>query len=48
MRTREATTPVPEWDGQKVEMALEEDMLLDEKGKASWILRRQSEFHLIK
>ena len=44
----QATTPVAEWGGQKLEVALEEDMLLDEQGKASWILRRQSEYHVIR
>ncbi len=43
----QATTPVPEWDGQKLEVALEEDAMLDETGKMSWILKRQSEFHLV-
>ena len=44
----QATTPVPEWGGQKLEVALEEDAMLDEQGKMSWILRRQTEFHLVK
>lgn len=44
----QATTPVAEWAGQPLEVALEEDMLLDEQGKASWILRRQTGYHLIK
>ena len=33
---------------KELEVALEEDMLLDEQGKASWILRRQSEYHVIR
>lgn len=44
----QATTPIAEWGGQPLEVALEEDMLLDEQGKASWILRRQTGYHLIK
>ena len=44
----QATTPVPEWGGQKLEVALEEDAMLDEQGKMSWILKRQTEFHLVK
>ena len=44
----QATTPVPEWGGQKLEVALEEDAMLDEQGRMSWILRRQTEFHLVK
>jgi hypothetical protein len=44
----QATTPVPEWDGQKLNVALEEDAVLDEQGKMSWVLRRQTEFHLVR
>ncbi len=44
----QTTTPVPEWGGQKLEVALEEDAMLDEQGKMSWILKRQTEFHLVK
>ncbi|HLK18360.1 MAG TPA: M24 family metallopeptidase [Bryobacteraceae bacterium] len=44
----QATTPVPEWDGQKLVVALEEDAALDEQGKMSWILKRQTEYHLVK
>src|SRR5271163_540012 len=40
----EAKTPVPEWDGQKLQVALEEDAALDEQGKMSWVLRRQEEY----
>jgi Xaa-Pro aminopeptidase len=43
-----AKTPVPEWDGQELEVALEEDAVLDENGKMSWVLKRQSEYHLVK
>jgi Xaa-Pro aminopeptidase len=42
-----AETPVPEWDGQKVRMALEEDAAMTAEGKMEWILRRQERFHLI-
>ncbi len=44
----QATTPVAEWGGQKVQVALEEDAILDEGGKMSWVLKRQTEYHLIK
>ena len=44
----QATTPVPEWGGQKLEVVLEEDAMLDEQGKMAWILKRQTEYHLIK
>jgi hypothetical protein len=44
----QATSPVPEWDGQRVRMALEEDMTIDGAGRKEWALKRQSEFHLIR
>jgi Xaa-Pro aminopeptidase len=44
----QATTPVPEWGGQQLQVALEEDAVLDEQGKMSWVLKRQTEFHLVK
>ena len=39
--------PVPEWDGQDVRFALEEDAVLTEHGW-EWIAGRQSEFYLIR
>jgi hypothetical protein len=42
-----AETPVTEWDGQKVRMALEEDAAMTAEGKMEWILRRQEKFHII-
>jgi hypothetical protein len=44
----QATTPVPEWDGQPVRMAQEEEALIDSDGRRRWVLRRQSSFHLIR
>jgi Xaa-Pro aminopeptidase len=44
----QATTPVREWGGQELEVALEEDAVLGEDGKMSWVLRRQTEFHLVR
>jgi Xaa-Pro aminopeptidase len=44
----EARTPVPEWGGQLLQVALEEDAALDEAGKMHWVLKRQSEYHLVK
>jgi Xaa-Pro aminopeptidase len=38
--------PVPEWDGQEVRIALEEDALLS-GGAVSWLAGRQTELHLI-
>jgi Metallopeptidase family M24 len=43
----QATTPVPEWGGQPVQMAQEEDMIIGADGKARWALRRQSELLLV-
>jgi hypothetical protein len=44
----QATTPVPEWGGQPVRMAQEEDMVVGADGKARWALRRQDQLFLIK
>jgi Xaa-Pro aminopeptidase len=44
----QAKTSVPEWGGQELQVALEEDAVLDEEGKMSWVLKRQSEYHLVK
>lgn len=43
-----ATTPVPEWDGQEVRIALEEDASMNAEGEMEWILERQEEFHLVR
>jgi hypothetical protein len=44
----QATTPVPEWDGQPVRMAQEEEAYLDAGGERHWVLRRQERFHLVR
>jgi Xaa-Pro aminopeptidase len=44
----QATTPVAEWDGQEVRMALEEDAYLDEDGRRHWVLGRQEHFHVVR
>jgi hypothetical protein len=44
----QATTPVPEWNGRPVRIALEEEAALDAAGERSWVLRRQTEFHLVR
>ena len=44
----QATTPVPEWNGQPVRMGLEEEARLDEAGARHWVLRRQERFHLVR
>ncbi len=43
-----ARTPVPEWGGRELFVGQEEDAVLDENGKMSWVLRRQTEYHLVK
>ena len=43
-----AETPVPEWDGQKVRIALEEDAAMTGEGHMEWILKRQERFHLVR
>lgn len=42
-----AKARVPEWGGQEVQFALEEDAALQPDGTWSWVLRRQDRFHLI-
>ena len=44
----QATTPVPEWNGQPVQMAQEEDMIIGADGKARWALRRQDHLFLVR
>ncbi len=43
-----ATTPVPEWDGKELWIGQEEDAAIDDEGKISWVLKRQTEYHLVK
>jgi Xaa-Pro aminopeptidase len=44
----QATTPVPEWGGQRVRSAQEEDVILGADGVPRWAYRRQTEFHLVR
>jgi Xaa-Pro aminopeptidase len=44
----QATTPVPEWGGQPVRMAQEEDMVIGADGRARWALKRQDKLFLVK
>jgi len=44
----QATTPVPEWGGQRVRMAMEEEAHLDGDGRRHWVLARQERFHLVR
>jgi Xaa-Pro aminopeptidase len=43
-----ATTAVPEWGGKQLWVGQEEDAVLDEQGRISWVLRRQTEYHLVR
>ncbi|MBX3174017.1 MAG: aminopeptidase P family protein [Gemmatimonadaceae bacterium] len=44
----QATTPVPEWGGQPVRMAQEEDAIIGPDGRIRWALRRQANLFLIR
>jgi hypothetical protein len=44
----QAGTRIPEWDDQLVRMMLEEDAEVAGDGTVRWILRRQTEFHLVR
>lgn len=44
----QATTPVPEWGGQPVRMAQEEDMIIGADGKVRWAVKRQDTLFLVK
>jgi len=43
----QVTTPVPEWDDQPVRMMMEEEAEVTADGERRWVLRRQTELHLI-
>ncbi|MBP6702315.1 MAG: aminopeptidase P family protein [Vicinamibacteria bacterium] len=44
----QATTAVPEWGGQRVRSAQEEDAILGPDGTMRWVLSRQTKYHLVK
>ena len=44
----QATTPVPEWNGQRVRSAQEEDAVVGADGMPRWALRRQTEFWIVR
>lgn len=44
----QATTPVPEWGGQPVRMAQEEDVIIGADGKVRWALKRQDTLFLVR
>jgi Xaa-Pro aminopeptidase len=43
-----ATTAVPEWGGNELWVGQEEDAVIDSQGRISWVLKRQTEYHLVK
>jgi Xaa-Pro aminopeptidase len=43
----QATTSVPEWGGQPVRIAQEEDMIVGADGKTRWALKRQDRLFLV-
>jgi Xaa-Pro aminopeptidase len=43
----QATTPVPEWNNQPVQMAQEEDMIIGADGRTRWALKRQDKLFLV-
>ncbi len=44
----QATTPIPEWGGQPLHSAQEEDAVIDPNGKIDWALKRQVQFHFVR
>ncbi len=44
----QASARVPEWDGQRVHSAQEEDVILGPDGVAHWAWRRQAALHLVR
>ena len=39
---------MPEWNGQPVRVAQEEDFIIGPDGKPRWALKRQSTYHLVR
>ena len=44
----QVTSRVPEWGGQRVRVAQEEEIRIDREGRRHWIVPRQERFHLIR
>lgn len=44
----QATTPVPEWNGQRVRSAQEEDAVVGADGVPRWALKRQTRFWVVR
>jgi hypothetical protein len=44
----QATSAVPEWGGQQLRSAQEEDVIIGADGRARWAHARQTRFHLVR
>jgi hypothetical protein len=44
----QATSAVPEWGGQQLRSAQEEDVIVGADGRARWAFGRQTTFHLVR
>jgi hypothetical protein len=44
----QATTPVPEWNGQALRSAQEEDAIVDDVGRIRWASQRQTKYWLVR
>jgi Xaa-Pro aminopeptidase len=44
----QSTTGVPEWNGMALRSAQEEDAVMGEDGSMSWVLERQTKYHLVR
>jgi hypothetical protein len=44
----QVTSPVAEWENQRVRMAQEEEARVDADGSRHWVLRRQEALHLVR
>ncbi|AGC49123.1 Xaa-Pro aminopeptidase family enzyme [Myxococcus stipitatus DSM 14675] len=44
----QATSTVPEWNGQRVRSAQEEDVVIDAEGRVHWAWKRQTQFHFVR
>jgi Xaa-Pro aminopeptidase len=44
----QTNAPVPEWGGQPLRVAQEEDFIIGADGTVRWAFKRQSEFHLVR
>ena len=44
----QATSPIPEWGGQRLRSAQEEDVIIDAEGRVRWAFGRQTALHLVR